>query len=195
MSLKSKREIMLGTYATPLTMVKGLLESYEVVDRSGMFAKEGDKDVILKITNIEKLESDTPYPYKTAAIRVKFSDSATSGWCMLEDSIAESMGIPVEKSSIDDVVSKTIVMEVEKSHLYGTDKEGKELKGDVWRIMEVEGSAKTVTDTLAYALELYKKIGDKDRFEAAALQDPKIRKNPTLVSEILGGQFYKKVAA
>jgi len=183
--LKSKRESVVN-YATPINRIKGTLEERTIKDRTGQFAKAGQKDVILKITNILEVESDTPYPYKTAEIALKFSDSITSSWALLEDSIAEVMGKDVTEVSIDDVVSSVVTLEKEKNHLFFTDKAGKESRGDVWRVTAVEGKG---ANTTTYAMDMLKGRSKAD-FEKIANDDATIKKNIKLLSSIMSGKFF-----
>jgi hypothetical protein len=183
--LKSKRESV-ASYQTPINRVKGTLESRVLEPRKGTFAKAGQQDVILKVVNILEIESDTPYPYKTAEIRVKFSDSITSSWALLEDSVAEVLGRDVTEVSIDDVVKSVIVLEKEKNHLFFTDKTGKESKGDVWRVTAVEGKGVSATN---YAVDLLKGKSQAD-FEKIASDDASIKKNMKLYSSIMNGKFF-----
>jgi len=191
--LKSKREVGGQFYSTPINKVEGFFEGYEVEERIGKFAKPGQKDVILKITNIEEVEADSAYPYKTAQIRMKFSDSATSSWVLLENSIADVLGISEEAVSIDDAVSSEVVLEKEKEHTFFVDKEGKASQGVVWTFTSInqgktkaKGSKRTAA---AHALELLNGK-TKEAFETLALEDKVIRKDTNLLTAILGGQFY-----
>lgn len=181
--LKSKREAV-ASYQTPINRIKGTLAERTLEDRKGQFAKAGQKDVILKITNILEVESDTPYPYKTAEIRLKFSDSIQSSWVLLEDSINVVLG--TEDGSIDDVVSGVVTLEKEKNHLFFTDKAGKESKGDVWRVTAVEGKGASAN---VYVLDLLKGK-TKEEFEKVATNDSTIKKNVKLLSSIMSGKFY-----
>jgi hypothetical protein len=183
--LKSKRESV-ASYQTPINRVKGTLESRELEQRKGQFAKEGQNDVILKVTNIQEVESDTPYPYKTAELRLKFSNSITSSWALFEESIAEALGKDIADGSVDDVVGSVVTLEKEKNHLFFTDKVGKESRGDVWRVTAVEGKG---ASTANYAVDLLKGKS-KEEFEKIASEDATIKKNVKLLSSIMSGKFY-----
>ena len=183
--LKSKRETVVS-YSTPITRIKGLLKERVIEQRKGTFAKPDQKDVILKITDILEIESDTPYPYKTAELRLKFSDSLNSSWVLLEDSIAEVLGIG--DASIDDIVGCNVTLVKEKGHLFFTDKTGKESRGDVWRVVAVEGKGKS-TSSLNYVLDLLKGK-TREEFEKVAVNDNNIKKNIKLLSSIMDGRFY-----
>lgn len=184
--LKSKRESLV-TYQTPINRVKGTLEERVIKDRTGTFAKPGQKDVILKIINIQEVESDTPYPYKTAEIALKFSNSIVSSWVLLEDSIAEVLGRDVAEVSVDDVIGSVVTLEKEKNHLFFKDKKtGKDSIGDVWRVTAVEGKGVSAT---THVLELLKGKS-KEEFEKIASNDATIKKNVKLLSSIMSGKFY-----
>jgi len=182
--LKSKREAV-ASYTTPINRIKGTLKERTIENRKGTFAKPGQKDVILKITNILEVEADTPYPYKTAELRLKFSDSVSSSWVLLEDSIAEVLG--VSDVSIDDVVGGIVTLTKEKNHLFFTDKTGKESRGDIWRVVAVEGIRRVFESN--YVLDLLKGK-TKEEFEKIAMDDSNIKKNVKLVSSIMNGKFY-----
>lgn len=187
--LRSKRVVAM-VYSTPLTLVTGLLDSYKIQDRTGEYAKDGQKDVNLKLTGITGVESETAYPYKTAVIPLKFSNSASSGWVLFEDSIAEVLGVGVDEASVDDLVGSVITLQKE-NHVFFTDKEGKEAKGDVWKLIKVGAKGKGKKKAATARDEALSLIAGKtkEEFESAVMDNPLIRKNTDLLSKILGGQF------
>jgi hypothetical protein len=187
--LKSKRELP-TMYNTPLRKFRGLLESYTVKKRTGKFVKtEGAQDVILHITELQVLLTDAPYPYETAELVLKYSDSMSSAWVILENSIAEVMGIPMEEVSIENAVHQHLVMEREDNHVFFTGKDGKEAKGTVWRVIEVEGHAASQVSPFDRALELLKGKS-RGEFINDAVADPVVKKDGLLVTSILSETFF-----
>lgn len=186
--LKSKRQVG-GAYNTPLKKFKGHFDDYDVQPRKGQFAKEGQQDVLVNFSKITVLETDSPYPYESAQLIFKFSDSINSGWCVLEDSIASVLGINVDDVNIDLLLGKNVLMEREDGHLFFTDKAGTESKGTVWRVVEVEGKVASHVDPWTKALEL---LEGKTRgeFMGEALTDPAIQGDKALQNMILTGTFF-----
>lgn len=185
--LKSKRQVG-GAYNTPLKKFKGHFDSYDVQERKGQFAKEGQQDVLLTFSKVTVLETESPYPYETAQLIIKFSDSLNSSWCVFEDSIASVLGKSVDDVSIEDVKGQDVTMQREDGHLFFTDKAGNESRGTVWRVVEAGGKALGVKP-FDKALQL---LEGKTRgeFMGEALTDPVIQGDKTLQNLILTGTFF-----
>ena len=185
--LKSKRQVG-GVYNTPLRKFRAHFDGYEVQQRKGQFAKEGQQDVLLNFSKLTVLESDPAYPYSVAQLALKFSDSLNSGWCLFEDSIAAVLGKSVDNVSIDDIVGMDVTMQREDNHFFFTDTAGKESKGTVWRVTEAGGQVAGV-DPMEKALQL---LEGKTRgeFIGEALADPIVQSDRTLQNIILSGAFF-----
>jgi len=189
MALKSKR-LSGGFYYSPLKKVKGHLERYEVEDRQGAFAKAGQQDVTLFLTNIEVMEADSPYPYKTAEIKLKFSDRLSSAYVIFEDSIDAVLGKETGASSVDDLVGRDLVLEREDNHIFFTDtKTNKTNSGTVWRVMAVEGSSSAVSP-LETALKLLDGL-TAEQFKSEAIKNPSVKRDVALINSIISDKFFK----
>ena len=194
--IKSKRTKG-GLYNTPLKKFTAVLDKYEVVARRGEYAKATDRDVIFDFSGVKVIETDTAFPYQVARFALKFSDADGSSWVMLEDSIADAMGITVEEARIGSLVGKTSTWEREDNHLFFTDKSGKESRGTVWRVINVEGmvggSKSSALDTALALLE----GKERTNFVGEAAAHPTIRNDRTqrdgmsLLDAILKGNFFK----
>ncbi|GAF80437.1 unnamed protein product, partial [marine sediment metagenome] len=174
---------------TPLKKFRAHFDGYDVQPRKGQFAKEGQQDVLCSFSKLVVIESDSPYPYEVAKIILKFSDAMSSGWCILEDSIANILGKSTDEVSIDDLVNADVTWEREDNHLFFTDKAGKESRGTVWRVTEVGGMAAGVSP-FDKALELLEGKGVGE-FTGEAVANPIVQKDGTLVNSILGGAFFE----
>ena len=188
MALKSKRQVG-GAYNTPLRKFKGKLTEYDVQPRKGQFAKDGQQDVLVNFKNLTVLATDSPYPYESAQLILKFSDSINSGWCVLEDSIAAVLSVGADEASIDLLIGKDQTWEKEDGHVFFTDKSGKESKGTVWRVIEVEGAVVSKVPPFDRALELLDGK-TKGEFMGEALTDPAIQGDKALQNMILQGTFF-----
>ena len=185
--LKSKRQTGVA-YNTPLRKFRAHFEGYEVQGRKGQFAKAGQRDVLLNFSKVTVLESDPAYPYNVAQLILKFSDSLNSGWCLFEDSIASVFGKNLNDVSIDDIVKMDVTMEREDNYTFFIDKNGKESKGTVWRVVEAGGRTGGITP-MGKALELLEGKS-KGEFIGEALADPIVQSDKTLQSIILSGAFF-----
>jgi len=185
--LKSKRQAG-GFYSTPLKKFRAHFDGYEVQERKGQFAKEGQQDVLCSFSKLTVMDSDSPYPYEVAQILLKFSDSVNSAWCVLEDSIANVLGKSVDDVAIDDIVGMDVTWEREDDHLFFTDRDGKESRGTVWRVVEAGGRAAGVKP-FDRALEI---LEGKTRgeFIGASVADPIVQSDKTLQNTILTGSFF-----
>jgi len=78
-------------------------------------------------------------------------------------------------------------------HVFFTDKEGKQAKGDVWKLLKVgaKGKGKVKKGAASAKDQALSLVAGKtkEEFESAVMDDPLIRKNTDLLSKILGGQF------
>ena len=187
MALKSRRESG-GFYYTPLKKVKGYFDHYQEEERKGAFAQPGQLDVTILLTNIEVLETDSPYPYKTAEIKLKFSHSLSSGYVLFEDSIDTVLGKEAGSSAIDDIVGMTVVMEREDNHVFFTDKDtGKQNTGTIWRVVAVEGVSSSASP-LESALTLLNG-STADEFKSEAIKNPAVKRDSQLINSIISDKF------
>ncbi|MBT9132837.1 MAG: hypothetical protein DDT33_01367 [Firmicutes bacterium] len=188
MSLKSQRKAS-GTYNTPLRKFRAHFDGYDVQERKGQFAKEGQRDVLLNFSNLQVLETDSPYIYNKTQLILKFSDSVNSGWTLFEDSIATALSISLEDVSIDHIVGLDVTMEREDDFIFFVDKQNKESKGIVWRVIEAGGKRGTIS-SFDRALEL---LDGRSRgeFIGDAVADPVIQGDGILVNTILSGVFFE----
>jgi|TARA_Y100000310_G_scaffold16579_1_gene16511 hypothetical protein len=194
--IKSKRTAGGGSYSTPLLKWRGLLESFEVVNRPEQIRKsEDDIDIRWRWSNVREVVADPAYPYTTAEFDVKYSDSDRSGWVMLEDSIAAALGMAQTDVSINDLVGCDCLME-KIQHNYGKNRtSGQDMVGWVFKCLEatrVSGSAPTAASAKSpfdTALEL---LEGKTRteFMGAAPTNATIKNDGDLINAIMGGAFF-----
>jgi hypothetical protein len=192
--IKSKREESGFIPKTPLKDFICVSKTAKLVDRTGKFAKPGQKLVIWEITDLEVIESDEPYDLKTAVIGMNYSDSANSGYVVFEDSIAEAFGVPVDEATINLTFGAKIHVQREDNHLFFVDKNKRESRGRVFRIVEVLSGAPKKVSAKDRAIELLAETGNKDDFVQAAIADSTIKKNGKLCSDIITGKFFESNA-
>ena len=185
--LKSKRVVQ-GVYNTPLKKFKGHFDDYEVQDRKGQFAKQGQQDVLLKFSKVQVIETDSPYPYETAQLLLKFSDAPNSSWCVLEDSIGLVLTKNINDVSIDLIKGMDVEMTREDNFTFFTDKEGKAAKGTVWRVTSAGGKSAPTISAFDRALEILDGK-TKGEFMGAAVTDPIVQNDKSLQNSILDGSF------
>jgi len=188
--LKSKRQLQGFIPKSSLKDFIGIVKGYTVLDRTGSFAKPGQKVVAWEFTDIEVMDSDEPYDLKTAVIGLNYSDALNSGYVAFEDTVAEAFDVPEEEACIDLTVGARIHVTREDNHLFFIDKNKKESRGVVWHVAEVVGKAKKAAPALDVALSI---LNGKtaDEFLKESMADITIKKDAKLCQGIISGAFLK----
>lgn len=193
MPVNTKSSTQSGGFSSDIPVKKAKAKVQEVTaeERTGQFVNPGDMNIVLKLAEIQVLETDTSYPYKTGEIRVKDSEQTNSKKGVLEDSIKECLGLETlpDQTPINLIEGKTVVFERDDNHLFFTRRDGEENRGLVWRVTDVEGQS-AVSSIDAALQELDGKT--KQDFTVAALSNPNVSRDSALQSSIIDDSFFKR---
>jgi len=166
---------------TPLRKFRGILDSYNPDDRKfGTF-------IVLNFKDLSDVEAVEPYNFPIAQIAIKYSNKKNSAWGVFGDSLA--LLLP-DDEDIKDTVGKRYGMEMEIGHIYGQDKEGKDMLGNPWKVFELEGAVAGEKKVTAKDEALRLLIGrTRAEFNKEAYADPIIRKDTALQRAITDKSF------
>src|SRR4030042_7197235 len=195
-SLVSVRNLTEGGARTPLRKFRGKFAGFDIEQSYG-------KDrVNLKFSGVAPIESTEPYNFPTAVIGIKLSNRKNSGWGVFSDSLTPFLS---EDEDIGSVEGLDFLMEMEKDHVFRKARpEAEEMKGDVWRVIEVEGrEAQTAVKTAEVAGDSpaeaeAKKLLDGSSladFNKAAYSSPIIKKDVAFQKAITDKSFVKSMIA
>jgi len=124
-----------GQYKSPLNKFIGRMDSY-ALDTQAAYGLR----IVLRFSQLQVLETTAPWPWATADISVKYSDSENSGWGKLVKS-AKDLGLAIQAATLqeamNDLVGKIFEMHQSVNEHFGEDKEGKAMLGDVWRFVRI----------------------------------------------------------
>jgi len=163
--------------------------------RTGQFSKEGDVNIILSLGEVKVIEADSPYPFKTAELTIRASESTNSKKGIFEKSIDAVLGLSGEEddSPIWLLEGAVITLERQDDYVFFTRKDGVTGKGTVWRVVEIQG-AKAKQSPLDKALELLEGKTEGE-FVMAAAGDTVIRQDMDFLRTITSRQFTALEAA
>jgi len=100
------RTLTSGGQRIPLLEFTGTLQDWNV--EQNQFRPE-DADVVFNFVQVRVLRLRTdagPYPYDTADLRIKFSQSERSGYGLAISSMDRSLGVPKDESNLDAYLGK-----------------------------------------------------------------------------------------
>jgi len=196
------------TSGTPLRKFRGkLVDITKRMDsqRQGRDGQQGREVVDLDFSDMNVLESLTPYNYPAFQLTINYSASDRGAWAMLLKS-SEELGVP----NVNDLKSKTLLMECDPRHHYGENRDGEAITGMVWYVREVGGGDAPALSADAQHEHILNLLDGKDQtgFAQAALQDSVVRamqitsqiSDNSLVSSLIAsgeieerdGKYYKK---
>ena len=121
-----------GDFRTPLKEFVGKFDSYTTPQN-----RWGGIQIAIKLNQVQVLQSDAFYPQATAEISIKYSERESSAWGIFGTSAAKALGIEVETLEVDYLKNQILHLIRTDNYPIGKDKEGKEMKGTVWEVVEI----------------------------------------------------------
>jgi hypothetical protein len=183
------RGLVEGSGKTPLREFKGTyVDTREEV-------RYGDDNWILMFKDLDVVKATEPYPFGTAELPFKQTNRKNSGWGKFAESLAAIMP---DNEDIDDQKDKTFHMVMEEGYLYGKDRDGKEMKGDIWRVVAINGATGAAsggaTNAEAEAMALLNGKTSVE-FNQAAYGNAVIKSDAAFLSKVVSGAFIADMVA
>lgn len=172
----------------PLRRFKGVCQSIEEDVRKG---DRGEYTVIVfKFTDVDPIESVTPFPFPTCEIQISHSDRTETRWAAMGDSIRRLLG-PDEGADAMVLQGKKQEWAMLPSPTRRPEDPqnpgGNWVTEDTpcWQAVAVEGAAEAAENLTERLLDLADGKTDT-QFNQAALADPQVTASPTTVTSITG---------
>lgn len=170
----------------PLRRFKGMCQSIEEDVRKG---DRGEYTVIVfKFTDLEVIESVSPFPFPTAEIQISHSDRSETRWAAMGDSIRRLLG-PDEGADAMVLQGKNqewaMLPAPTRRPEDPQNPGGNWVTADTecWQVITVEGAAEAAENLTEHLLDLADGKTDT-QFHAAALADDKVRADPKTITAI-----------
>lgn len=181
---------------SPLKKFSGVMQEYTPSEDAKFTNSDGSAKVrvLFKFDDVEVLECQQGqvYNFPVAEISIPYSNRMSSKWGIL----AKSLELIVPELDIADMVGKRGTYQLVSHQLYAGKEKGV-IPQDCWEIVEIEGQSaggstagtpNLGTDPRKTALSiLFGKT--KQEFEVAVLKDPVVKKDGSMISEIIGNHF------
>ncbi len=172
-----------GYQETPLIDFKGNLQSYDPQPPDQF----GNTRVVFSFIGVEVIESIEPYPFPIATIRIKYSNKKNSQWGILAASAKKVLG---DEADVPNLVGKDQRWRT-REHSYGTNRQGEEMTGMVWDVLEVEGVGSTGADAPATVPAITRVLELLDgktlpQFHQVVFADPVVKADSQLMASVMG---------
>jgi len=148
----------------------------------------GNTVIVLKFTDLEVIESVSPYPFPTAEIQISHSDRSETRWAAMGDSIRRLLG-PDEGADamvLEGKMQEWAMLPSPTRRPEDPQNPGgywETLDTDCWQVVAVEGAAEAAENLTEHLLDLADGKTDT-QFNQAALADTKVTASPTTVTAI-----------
>jgi len=154
--------------------------------------RQGDrgtyKVIVFKFTDLEVLESVSPYPFPTAEIQISHSDRSETRWAAMGDSIRRLLG-PEDGADAMVLEGKRQEWAMLPSPTRRPE-DPENPRGawvtadtDCWQVVAIEGAAEAAQDLTEYLCELADGKTEVD-FHAKALGDSRVMADPKTIEAI-----------
>jgi hypothetical protein len=142
---------------------------------------------VFEFTDLEVIESVTPYPFPIATVEIRLSSRTETAWDAFASSLKRAMGEAATTSMLVGKMQEWAMLpsplrrprqkEEGAEQVWTTEEE------PAWQVVSVEGAAQATEDIAARILDVADGKTEKALYEAL-LGDAKIRSNPSIVTQI-----------
>lgn len=176
-----------GAPATPLRDFEGMLQGWEPYELTATWGKS----IMVKFnfTELNVLESITPYGFPQATVEIRYSEKANSKWGIFAKSA--SAYIPADEE-LDWLIGKNIHIKLTPGHLLwnGT----AEVDQSCFEMVGIAGDAMVsgVAVNTGTSRQIAVDIADgktEAEFNQASMANPTVAADSDLIEEIMGGEF------
>ena len=189
--LISIRGLTDGFEDTPLREFLGTLDGYPSLQRNNRTI------VSMNFTDVEIIESTSPYPFPVASIEFALSNRKKSAWGIWSESVNEL--IP-EDADMPYLVGKRLHLKRTPGHMLWSQRDGKEVERNCWELQAILGEGEGVATGLnaaEIALEMLKGKTEQE-FNQAIFQSQEFRASTdsaTVQQNIISKTFIPAVLA
>jgi len=173
-------------FGTPLLRFQAFLKEYKSEKRRDESSGREYMVVKFDFTDLVVIDSVEPYPFPVAVIEIGYSSTEKTKWDALAQSIKKLYG---RTPALDEIVEKTQEWhfgDCKLRTLDDSDKQWKDLPGQAWQIVSIEGIGDPAVETQNrddHVLDLLDGRTEAD-FNQEVLTDPTVRQDRDLVTAI-----------
>lgn len=177
-------------FGTPLLRFKAVLNEYKSEKRKDDNSNREWMIVKFEFTDLVVIESTEPYPFPVAIVDVGYSSTEKTKWDALAQSIKRLFG---RTPALDEIVGKMQewhFTDCKLRTLDDSDKQWKDLPGQAWQVVSIEGLGPIpdAADLTELVLDMLDGKTERD-FYQEFYQNSEVRKDQNLVESATNRQL------